>query len=288
MANQSVSIVAGKLTPEEAERLAASFRPAWELDDAPFAQGSALSSADMAALEGGGVNAEVRAAAPAPAAPAAPAAQVATTVPKPAHVDASPPEAVIVDIEVDLAPAPVVQQPAPPPPRRDRPLARTQPRMQPVAQAADSGEYVPIKKSNKGLFIGIGAAVAVVVGIFAVRALTSEEPKAKPAITQAGADQPTRQGRSIPPPPPMSDIAPAATAGADKPAAVVDKPAPVTTTQAPVTPPTVTHATTNTTAPPSTRPTTAGGTSTGKPPSSGGTKPTTKSGGGGIVRDVQF
>ena len=52
----------GKLSPEEAERISASFRPIWELDDAPFAQGSGgLNAADIDALAAGaGVAASVR------------------------------------------------------------------------------------------------------------------------------------------------------------------------------------------------------------------------------------
>src|SRR4051794_14643722 len=63
MANaaQTPKLQIGKLSPEDAERLASTFRPIWDLDDAPFAQGSALSAADIDALSGGaGVAASVR------------------------------------------------------------------------------------------------------------------------------------------------------------------------------------------------------------------------------------
>jgi hypothetical protein len=53
----------GRLSPEEAERLASTFRPSWELDDAPFTGPGTLSESDLRALQGGGTHAEVRAAA---------------------------------------------------------------------------------------------------------------------------------------------------------------------------------------------------------------------------------
>src|SRR5678815_425931 len=63
MANaaQTPKLQLGKLSPEDAERLASTFRPIWDLDDAPFAQGSALSAADVDALAGGaGVSPSIR------------------------------------------------------------------------------------------------------------------------------------------------------------------------------------------------------------------------------------
>ena len=51
-----------RLTPEEADRLAAMFRPSWEFDDAPFTGAASLSPSEIQALQGGGVRADVRAA----------------------------------------------------------------------------------------------------------------------------------------------------------------------------------------------------------------------------------
>jgi hypothetical protein len=53
--------VNAKLSFDDAERLAASFRPSWELDDAPFTGAGTLSDADVGALQGGGTSAQVRA-----------------------------------------------------------------------------------------------------------------------------------------------------------------------------------------------------------------------------------
>ena len=55
------AFASGRLSPEEAERLASTFRPSWELDDAPFTGPGALSEADRRALQGGGTHADVRA-----------------------------------------------------------------------------------------------------------------------------------------------------------------------------------------------------------------------------------
>src|SRR5258708_6972849 len=51
-----------RLSSDDFERLAAAFRPSWELDDAPFAGPGSLSPADVRALQGGGTRADVRAA----------------------------------------------------------------------------------------------------------------------------------------------------------------------------------------------------------------------------------
>ena len=291
MANQGASLVAGKLTAEEAERLAASFRPAWELDDAPFQEGSALSAADMAALEGGGVNSDVRRATP----------QVGTAPPR-AHVDSSPDSSIIVDVDMPSAPeappTPRMMMPAPQPEARPRqappphhqalpgslPITERRPPPPRVAQAADSGEYVPIKKSNKGLFIGIGGVIALIAGVLVIRSVTSEGPKPKAAAVEA-ATQPTQQGVSIPPPPSMADLATTTQSTATT--------ATATTTAQSAPAPTVPATHVANVAPPVTRPppgATAAlppNTATTRPPG-GVTKPPPKATGGGIVHDVLF
>src|SRR5262245_6403895 len=57
----------GELSPDDLERLAATFRPMWELDDAPFAPTAAtLSAAEVRELSAGGNNGAVTAALKAP------------------------------------------------------------------------------------------------------------------------------------------------------------------------------------------------------------------------------
>lgn len=55
------TFASGRLSPEEAERLASTFRPSWELDDAPFTGAGTLSETDLRALQGGGTHSDVRA-----------------------------------------------------------------------------------------------------------------------------------------------------------------------------------------------------------------------------------
>src|SRR6516162_6045351 len=106
MANaaQTPKLQLGKLSPEDAERLASTFRPIWDLDDAPFAQGSALSAADIDALAGGaGVSPSIR------GTQQEQEAKTEVTIPRasvPGHVPA--PDAPKVEIAVELDPADLV------------------------------------------------------------------------------------------------------------------------------------------------------------------------------------
>src|SRR5262245_39901409 len=79
---------AAEISPEDAERYAAAFRPMWELDDAPFAPTAPnLSAQEVRELSAGGVNGDVVAALkttqPLSARPAPKKAAVATAVPQP-------------------------------------------------------------------------------------------------------------------------------------------------------------------------------------------------------------
>src|SRR5580698_4970040 len=93
----------GRLSPEEAERLASTFRPSWELDDAPFTGAGNLSEADLRALQGGGTHSDVRAVAQA----SAHASNGAHAPPAPTKSH-EPENSVIIDrsITADGAPAP--------------------------------------------------------------------------------------------------------------------------------------------------------------------------------------
>lgn len=298
MANtaQATSFTVGKLTPEEAERIAASFRPAWELDDAPFAQGNGLSAAEVEALGGGaGIAPAVNAQVLPLSEPEPPAAttQSGRTVPKAARVEEVPAQAVIVEIEPDPTPPPrVVAAPAAPvapaAPRRTERTVQTRPA--PV-EAQESGEYNPVKKPNKGIFIGVGAVVGLILlGVVVRAAIGKDEPKSTQGSAQSTAA--TQEERHIPPPPPVTDDTPAANTAQAAAATAATTAAATTTattaaavrTAAPVvtSKPTSTGNTTSAAAP------TSKPASTSKPATGGTSKPNTKGGGGGIVHDVQF
>jgi hypothetical protein len=176
----------GKLSPEEAERLATSFRPVWELDDAPFAQANqanGLSSADVDALAAGaGIAPSVRNTLEQPVALPEPAAASSLSVD--------------VDVEAD---APTVAEARP----QSRPRPYTPPRPPTLTikkiRPVDSGAYSPVKKSNTGLIIGVVAVLALGGAILGVRAVMSGD---KPtATTTPTTTTPTREETHIPPPP---------------------------------------------------------------------------------------
>ncbi len=287
----------GRLSPEDADRFASMFRPAWELDDAPFASGTKLSAAEMDALAGGaGVNSEVTA----HSAPRFP----------PARTDSKPPEASIV-VAADPVPAPAPRAPAPAvasavpqaqaqAPRRSQrpPAAAAAPARAPAPprNALDSGDFTPPKKSNTGIIIAVAAvAVLGVGGIIAKFALGGDTPKPNPVATQPTQ---TTEERHIPPPPTDIDTPPnptgtaatttaTATATADKPTPppTATQTAAATATATATARPTTTAATT---APTATGRPTATAAATTRPTGAGTGKPNTGKGTGGIVRDTPF
>lgn len=89
-----------RLTPEEADRLAAMFRPSWEFDDAPFTGAGSLSPSEIQALQGGGVRADVRATA---ATAMAPPVTNGTHAVAPAH---EPENSVVIDRSITAADLP--------------------------------------------------------------------------------------------------------------------------------------------------------------------------------------
>ncbi len=299
MANaaQTPKLQIGKLSPEDAERLASTFRPIWELDDAPFAQGSALSAAEIDALSAGaGVAPSVRqtdvvvaAAKPVPVsmpghvpAPDAPKVEVSIELDPADFVTATPPPA--------QAPAPVVAEARPQPPQAPparKPYAAPRPPPEPVnmRDVGGSGEFVPVKKSNTGIILGVVAVVAIIGVVIGVKVMGGEKTgtadKTNTSSTSPGHEETTH----IPPPPEATQVqaqAPTATqTQAPAPVATVAKTndSPIVKEFPTTTAPTHTQATaTNVAAPVHTAHTVA--THTG-----GGTKPTSKP---GIVRDNPF
>jgi len=154
----------GKLTPEDAERLAANFRPIWELDDAPFAQGNGLSTTDIDALAAGaGVASSVRGTLerqPQTLAQQEPKTEVQQ--PQPVHSTPAPrvpaPEEPKVEIAIDIAPEPTpppaqvaqaVPQSRPPVPER-RPYAAPRPPPAVIKMRDVEEDYAPSKSPTKG------------------------------------------------------------------------------------------------------------------------------------------
>jgi hypothetical protein len=277
MANaaQAPKLQLGKLSPEDAERLASSFRPIWDLDDAPFAQGSALSAADIDALAGGaGVSPSIRGTqhtqVVSSAAPAAMDAKTDITIPRPSvpgHVPAVDAPKVEIAVELDTAdlvtatPAPVVpavaqarSQSAPPAAAATMRKPYTPPSAPPqsinMRDADASSDLAPVKKSNTGIIIGAAAVVAIIGAIVVVKAMSGDKTQsdAKTSTSQTNHEE----GTHIPPPPevaatqeataaPTQTAAPVVTAKATNDSPIV-KEFPGSNTTAP--PPATTHATT--------------------------------------------
>ena len=254
----------GRLTPDEADRLAATFRPSWELDDAPFTGPGVLSEADLRALQGGGTHADVRATVQA----GAHASNGTHAVPVPA-TSGEPENSVIIDRSItsqDIAapaqprsappkpgatmlgmapppppqaiPQPVAPAPAPPPPPvASRPPPRSQrpqapqfhvgPPTPPKARPAVSVDLdvsYP-KKPKTGLWLGLGAGGVAVLGLVVWLVSSSgSSEKAAPPPTETHAAEDKLS--TIPPPPPVTAAATAATTAAPPPAATTAAPVP--------------------------------------------------------------
>ncbi len=161
------------------------------------------------------------------------------------------------------------------------------------AKATSSADFPAIKKSNKGLFIGLGGgAVAIVVAVivFVSSSGSSAKDATKISASPTASQMPgTSTTHEIPPPPAVADL-PAATAAATQAAVpatatatqIADLPA---ATTAPVTPPPpATHVAHNDSPPPQATHHAASPPHSNPPPSSGGSG----KGKGGIVRDVPF
>lgn len=309
MANaaQTPKLQLGKLSPEDAERLASTFRPIWDLDDAPFAQGSALSAADVDVLAGGaGIAPSIRGTQHQQQEPKTEVTSPRASVP--GHVPAMDAPKVEISVELDPAdlvtatPAPV-QQPQVAQARPQQPSASsaaattrkpyTPPRPPPqsINMADASSDFAPVKKSNTGIIIGIVAVVAIVGGIFGVKAVMSGD-KTQSGNKASASETNHQEGTHIPPPPEVAATQEATAAPAQ--------------TQAPVAKPVVTNdspivkefpgSSTTTSAPATTHNTTTAIHQTHPAGGGGGATTThTASGGGGkpagkpaIVRDNPF
>jgi hypothetical protein len=171
-ANGAGSIM-GDLSPEDAEKFAAAFKPMWEFDDAPFAPTApSINASEVRQLANVSPDADLMAAMHMPM--SAPAKQQAKRPPQgrppgPRAAAAVPQRATGRDASVDL-------------------------------------DLPPLKSSNKPLIIGLAAAVAGVALFFGVRAALSG-PEAPPATPAATASPPSHEEPKIPPPPPVTAAA---------------------------------------------------------------------------------
>jgi hypothetical protein len=228
------TFVGTRLTAEDAERLAATFRPSWELDQAPFTGPGSLSEADVHALRSEGTHADVRAAVQ---------ALNGTHAPAPATVLQEPPSSVIIDPAVVTPEAPPVA-----PPMLTRTLvlpASADPRVgmslesrnkttvilpRTPRPSLDSSEFAFAKRSRTGLWFGLSAAALVVVGVGLWLASSSGDKPTAP-IPSVQKTQATAESRVPPPPPPR---APETVTAAPPPPAPAPPPPPTPTVAAPV------------------------------------------------------
>jgi hypothetical protein len=319
---------------DDAERLAASFKPSWEFDEAPFSAGNGMDAADVEALGPGGVSSEVRRQLEAASreAPDSPRSRSAPPHAPAARVESHEPEvSVIIDrtitaaemeaarpVKSEIAPAlappppafapapafaaapPPAPVPPPPPPviaaAPARPVARPAPapalqRPDPARFTASDSIEIPVRKSNKPLFLGIGAAVALALAVLGIRAATSSD--ASPAQSTTASISAHDEPRIPPPPAPGETPAATTTAATAAPkaaaAAPTTPPPPAAAAPTHVAAPPTPAAPTRAAAPPPPRPQPAPRTPeprTPRPPPTPKTPP--KPAGGGIVRDVPF
>ena len=225
----TVAFANARLSLDDAERLAATFRPSWELDDAPFTGSGDLSSSEVQALQGGGTHADVRASqdhasngACAPTAALAAAQEVEKSVIIDRGVAARDPalrEAGPKTTMIGMPAAAPSPEPQPPvasqaPPRPDPKSAPITGR--PAAPAFNVSPPAPAraavdvpKRSMVALFVGVAAAAAIVVGggvWLATSSGSGDKLAPAPTVDKALEDKLA----AVPPPPP-----PAATATAE-------------------------------------------------------------------------
>jgi hypothetical protein len=226
----------GRLTPEEADRLAAMFRPSWEIDDAqagPVQPGLGASpSTEVRPAQGDGARPDARAPAPAPV-----AALNGSHLVAPVPVVPQQPESSVVVDSSDILPSSRAGAPVPTThtlvlpdpvgsaafrggpsaiPARTVPFAPA-PR---IATPLEMAEFVepdfvkPAKRMGLGLWAGIGIAAAAVIGIGVWLGSSSDEKHtpAAPLPERVHVAPPP-----VPPPPPP----PAETVASQPPAPVV-------------------------------------------------------------------
>jgi hypothetical protein len=211
----SGTLAGSRLTPEDAERLAATFRPSWELDDAPFTGPAAFSDADLQAARSYGTQADVRGAVQALNGTHAPAPatvlheEPANTVILGRGVDAEEPATVVQRSPADpVAAAKAISAPVAPvvaTPARfaaaAQPVTARHPAGGARVSAPSDADRVP-KRSRLGLWLGLGAAgIGIVIGAWLAAGSGDKRDAAAPPV-----DTPAVTTASpIPPPPPPAE-----------------------------------------------------------------------------------
>jgi hypothetical protein len=201
---------------EELERLAATFRPSWQLDDAPFTGGASFSAGEIQALEGAEARAQVRA--------AMDASNGARLPPKPVAFQ-QPPSTVIIETTPEARPvgpnraqSTIVGMPPGPslsnvqqgsPRVVQRPAAPASPWLPPASPwqppASDDLEDSAFpRRSKKPLWVGVGVCLAGAIGLGAWTTLSSRSAP-EPAPVHASEARP----RAEQPPPTPEPAAPA-------------------------------------------------------------------------------
>jgi hypothetical protein len=289
------AVGATELSPEDFERLSASFRPSWQLDDAPFTGASSLSTSDIRALQGSDARAEVHA--------LVQQAKNGSHAPAKASGVVEPSESVIVEPTPPVPasrPMPVPVAVAVPTPSQAAPIRRAAvaiPRTRPRLASLELDGVVPsfARRSRKPLWIGLAGAVAVAggIGLWAVSGGTPAsstpvmnhvESSGAPAAPAAEPVAPAAEPTPAPPPAPVPAPPPAtaaATQGLPPSPPITMRPAtPPSPPAAPATPPITMRATTPPSPPPAKAPPPA--------PVQVKTAPRPKAAPTTIVRDVPF
>jgi hypothetical protein len=246
------------LTPDEADRLASTIRPSWELDDAPFTGPGTLSADDLQALQGGGIHPAVRAVAhdgssrshatngshpPAPATPSRepessvildPALAAELLSPDPRPAPSGRPATTVMGLAAVLpsvAPgeaAPATTSPLQRPPTPRRPVAPPFHILPPGpvrARAATlSPEEAHPRKPKTAFWVALGLAGLAMIGLVAWIAASSGRPDSAPAPSSATTASGDKAAALLPATPPAETPAPAA------------EPAPTATAPAPIAP----------------------------------------------------
>src|SRR5258706_5254511 len=192
------------LSPDDFERLAAAFRPSWELDEAPFTGAASFSTADLRALQGGGTRADVRTVAqatnggahPAPVAAAVQAPEGAGLVDRglpavDAIPQAQPPARPSAPPLARPSTPPLARPSAPPLDLSPRPrLVDRAAQMQAASMARVRVPSVDLeepfaRRSRKPLWLGlgVGAVGLIAVGIWAASGHGNDKPQGPTVVS---------------------------------------------------------------------------------------------------------
>ncbi len=196
--NQNAFVV-GELSLEDLERLATSFRPSWELDEAPFAGPASFSPSEIRSLQGSEAHAEVRA--------TVHAAKSESFAPPRSFAPQNPAASIVGPWGIHASVGPSLAAAA------ARAAAR------PVAPVAlDFSESLFVRSKRPPLIaLGLIAAIAVGVGVWATssgatKAPTDSATTSPPVVATPPAEATTEATAAASPPPPPAEVVPPAVA----------------------------------------------------------------------------